>query len=141
MATHPPWAKGLQTAVRALHDAAIDLALCDVLQEGRTKLLHVAAEGSSVLAVLDDVGKMAARLHDVRRQIEHLYVAAVEGDDARGGVVHHQSLDHVVQCGIEPLPFQFQPLPRFTILSRDIAHDQVQHQRDHPCRQSCGGHQ
>ena len=53
------------TPVRALHDAAIDLALCDVLQEGGTKLLHVAAEGSAVLAVLDDVGKMAARLHDV----------------------------------------------------------------------------
>lgn len=123
------------TPVRALHDAAIDLALCDVLLEGRTKLLHIAAEGPSVLAVLDDVVKMAARLHDVRRQIEHLYVAAVEGDDARGGVVHNQSLDHVVERGIKPLPFQFQPLPRFTVLSRDLPDDQVQYQRDHRCRQ------
>ena len=71
------------------------------------------------------------------RQIVHVDIALVEGDEARRGVERHQSLDHVVQGGIEPVPFRFQPLLRLAVLPGDLPDDQEQDQRDHRGRQRC----
>jgi hypothetical protein len=96
------------TAVRALHDRAIDPALRDVVHDGGAEFVDVAVEEPALLAMLDQVAEMAARLRDVGRQLIHVEVAPVEGDDARGRVVQHQALDHVVERGVEPAPLGFQ---------------------------------
>ncbi len=80
---------------------------------------------------------MTARLHHVGRQIVHVDVALVEGDEARRGVERRQALDHVVERGIEPAPFRFQPLLRLAVLPGDLPDDQEQDQGDHRRRQRC----
>jgi hypothetical protein len=65
----------------------------------------------------------------------HFDIAPVEGDEARRGVERHQALDHVVQGGIEPAAFRFQPLLRLAVLPGDLPDDQEQDQRDHHRRQ------
>ncbi len=128
-------------SVRTQHRAVIDLAACDIPQNSRTEFIDVAVEGSRVLAVLYQIVEMAARLHDIRRQVEHVDVALVDRDDAPGGVVHHQPLDHVVQRGVEPMPFGLQPLLRVTTLPGDLPDDQEQDQGDHHGRQHGRGHE
>ena len=115
----------------------IDLAARDVSHDGGAELIDVAVERSAVLAMLHQVAEMAARLHDVGRQVVHVDVAPVEGDDARRGVERHQALDHVVQRGVEPAPFRFQPLLRLAVLPGDLPDDQEQDQGDHRGRQRC----
>ena len=95
-------------SVLALHDAVGDLTARDVSHDEGAERIDVAVERSVVLAMLHQVAEMAARLHDVGRQVVHVDVAPVEGDDARRGVERHQSLDHVVQGGVE---LGFVPLP------------------------------
>ena len=91
--------------------------------------------------MLHQVAEMTARLHDVGRQIVHVDVTAVEGDDARRGIERHQALDHVVQGGVEPAPFRFQPPLGFAALPRDLPDDQEQGQGDDRRRQRCGDDQ
>ncbi len=91
--------------------------------------------------MLDQVVEIAAGLHDVRRQVEHIDVALVDGDDARGRVVHHQALDHVVERGVEPVPFRFQPLLCLAALPGHLPDDEEQDQRDRRCRQDGGADQ
>ncbi|MEH2524686.1 hypothetical protein V1288_002595 [Bradyrhizobium sp. AZCC 2176] len=65
----------------------------------------------------------------------HVDIAPVEGDEPRRCVERHQSLDHVVERGIEPAPFRFQPLLCLAALPCDLPDDQEQHQGDHRRRQ------
>jgi len=119
--------------VRALHGRAIDPPLCDVTHDGGTKFVHVAVKRPGILAVLHQFLEMTARFHDFRRQLVHVDVAPVEGDDARGGVIQHQALDHVVQRGVELAPLRLQSLLGFTALPGDLPDDQEQDQGDHRC--------
>ena len=128
--------------VRALHDAVIDLAAGDVVQNRRAEFIDVAVEGSGVLAMLDQVAQMAARLHDLRRQIEHVDIAPVEGDDARGGVIHAPAPWTMLFSAVSSrCRLRFQPLLRVAALPGDLADDQEQDQRDHRCRQHGRGHE
>ena len=88
-----------------------DLAPGDVAHNARTEFINISGERSGRLAKPDQVGEADARLHDLCRQIVHVDVALVEGDDAGRCVVQHEALRHVVQGGVEPVLFRFQPLP------------------------------
>ena len=112
------------TPVRALHDAVIDPVSCDVSHDGGAKSINVAVERAGILAMLHQVAEMATRLHDIGRQAIHVDVAAVEGHDARRGVERHQALDHVVQGGVEPAPFRFDPSLGLAALAGDLADHQ-----------------
>jgi hypothetical protein len=118
-------------AVRAAYQAAINPALRDIVDDRGAEFVDVAIEKSLLLAMPHQVTKMASRLHDVRREPEHVEVATVDGDDAAGGVVLHQPLHHVVQRRIEALPLHLQPLLRLAVLPVDLADDQEQHACDH----------
>ena len=121
--------------VRALHDAVSDLAARDVAHHQRAERIDVAIERPVVPAVLHQIAEMAARLHDIGRQIVHVDIAAVEGDDARRGIERDQALNHAVQRSVEPGPFRFQPLLRFAVLAGYLPDDQEQDQGDHGRRQ------
>ncbi len=125
-------------SVGALHGALIDPADCDVLHHPGAEFVDVAGERSGVLAMLHQVAQLRSRLHDLGRQPVHVDIAAVEGDDAPGSVVHHQTLDHVVQRGVELTPLRLQPLLRFTALPGDLPDDQEQNNGDHHRRQRGG---
>ena len=86
--------------------------------------------------MLDQVEEAASRLYDLCRQVIHVDVALVAGDDACGCVVQHEALRHIVQRGIEPLLLRFEPLLRFQALPGHLADDQEQNEGDH---QGCHG--
>ena len=130
-----------RTPVRAFHHGVGDFSRRDVAQDVRTEFLDVAVERSGVLAMLDQVVEVAARLHDVCRQIVHIEIALVGGDDACRRVIQHEALRHVVQGGIEPVLFRFQPLLRFPVLPGHLPDDQEQDEGDHQRRQHGGSDQ
>ena len=109
----------------------VTLPCGDVAQDVRTEFIDVAVERSGILAMLDQVEEAAARLHDLCRQIVHVEIALVADDDARRGVIQHEALRHVVQRGVEPVLFRFQPLLRFPILPGHLPDDQEQDEGDH----------
>ena len=129
------------TPVGALHAALIDPAACDVSHDSGTEFVDVSGEGPGVLAMLHQVAQLRARLHDLGRQPVHVDVAPVESDDASRRIVHHQTLDHVVQRSVELAPLRLQPLLRFTALPGDLPDDQEQNECDHHRRQRGGGDQ
>src|SRR5262249_58184878 len=83
-------------AAAGLHDGAGDLALRDVAHDRVAEGAYVAVIRSGVLAVLDQVVIVQARLHHLRRQIVHVDVTLVEGDDAGRGGGPHKPLPHFV---------------------------------------------
>ncbi len=111
------------------------LAAPDVLYDRLTELIDVAIERAAILAMLHQVAKMTARLDHVGRQVVHVDVALVEGDEASRGVERRKTLNHVVQGGIEPAPFRFEPLLRLAVLPGDLPDDQEQDQGDYRGRQ------
>ena len=121
--------------VGTLDDAVARLLATDVPHHRVTELVDVAIERAAVLAMLHQVAQMTARLHHVGRQIVHVDVALVEGDEACRGVERRQALDHVVERRIEPTPFRLQPLLRLAVLPGDLLNDQEQDQGDHRRRQ------
>ena len=127
-----------RASVGTFHDAAGDLSGSDVLHDGGAEFQDVAVERSGILAMLDQVEEVTPRLHDLGRQIVHVEVALVGGDDPCGGVIQHETLRHVVQRGVEPMLLRFQPVLRFPILPGHLPDDHEQNEGDHQCGQSGG---
>ena len=75
------------------------------------------------------LAEAAARLHDVGRQPVHLDIALVADDEPLRRIEQQQALRHVVDGGVEPLLFQRQPLLRQSVLLRQLANDEKQHER------------
>ena len=109
------------------------IAMRDVAQHPRHILVDVAGERSGLLSMSDHIAETAARLDDFGRQAVEVEIALVADDEALGGIEQQQALRHVVDGGVEPLLFQRQPLPRRTVLLRELANDQKQqgHNRQH----------
>ena len=74
---------------------------------------------------------MDARLYDVGRETEHVDIALVVQDHARGSVEQHQALRHVVERGVELLLLRLPALLRFPALSKHLTDDHDQNQRNH----------
>ena len=126
------------SSVRGLHDGAVDLAFRDAAHDRIAEAADVAVVGPGVLPVLDQVVIVQPGLHHVGRQIVHLEVALVEGDDARRCVVQDEPLRHVVERGVEPLFLGGEQLLRDFVLAVDLADDHEQDEGDHrgrACRQ------
>ena len=71
----------------------------------------------------------------------HIDVALVADDDAGGCVVQHEALRHVVERGVEPVLFRFQPPLRFPVLPGDLPDDQQQDDGDRQRGQNGGDDQ
>jgi hypothetical protein len=108
---------------------------------GSQNARNVAVEGSRVLAMLDKVVIVHARLHYIGRQVVHVDVALVEGDDAGRGVIQHKALRHIVERGVDLVLLCLELLLRLQVLPIDQPDDQEKDDGDHDRRQRGGGDQ
>ena len=108
-------------AVRAHPLADMRLATTQVLEpalhKGVERLLrHAVALGVEA----DHVGDGAAHMHQLRRQVEHLQILAVPGDEAQFLIHHADPLAEIVEGGLQQLAIELHGLRRAVDQAGDV---------------------